>query len=1088
MAAKLVGCLADDNPDLQKQIGCMTGIFQLFDRHHVLTSRRLSQRRLPPGDLHFGNGSPDTEAGNGYHGHTALETNLNKYLKEKHRISTESSRASFSSSCSSLSSVDYNKAALQDPSTVDRTAFAETTSRDTVISQPSMSPCLGRQSFDLQDAVKESMYREARGLPVKTMGKEEAMGHAMKLKDSPRPFQLSNPIDGSYRVGSNGKQNVPIKLEESLKGPAKFQEAPSYYNETSECLKSSYESKDKWHAISRDSSRFSCDGREINHFSLESQDKIKSTLKLKELPRLSLDSREISMQNANSGSKLDHPSKDLEKSGDSNEEVYDLWKIRPPSVVAKLMGLEALPDSASTSNSHLGLIRLNEGEQDDSFTRSLKENDLDRPTWIPKSPKRTLQEPVSPWCRNPGLVMKPISWLPIEPAPWKQLDNSRGSQKPAFKQPKTAAKAPSSFPSVYSEIEKRLKDLEFKRSGKDRRALRQILEATQSEGHLETAKEERGSKFEAPRDYEPKCTSPNNKLRLPSQQNQRNNLVIASRNRGSDSLRTHESPIVIMKPAKLMVKSELTPSSVIPIDSLPGLHKVTNRKGSLTNQNTKDQAPKSSQRDSSNNTSDRRTSVRSVKSTQSSMRYHQLPKESSASSAKSSGSVSPRLQQKKLELEKQSRPSTPPSYLSKPRRQLSRQARNIGSPGEKQRPKSPKLQPSDDQLSQKSNESRTSSHQGDDISLPFESNIIFNVKMDTEVTSTEQPALNCSGQNLSSEASSYLVSGSMQKRPTAKLEEDGTLTEIDLVAPEHPSPVSVLDSSLCRDDVLSPVKQTPIVSTDDGAQDSKNQHSEEMCSPAANLLSDSTGGCGLTSEIDRKKLQRIENLVQKLRRLNSTHDEASTDYIASLCENTNPDHRYISEILLASGLLLRDLSSGLTTLQLHPSGHPINPELFFVLEQTKASTLPSKEECNLGKSAPSKKNLEKFHRQLQFDAVNEILLKKFTLPWPSLEPWLKSEKLAKKTLSAQKLLKEMCLEIDQLQARLEDEEDCLRGVLWDDVMRCSESWTDFQGENYGVALDVERLIFKDLVDEIVIAKVAALCSTKPGMRRQLFAR
>ena len=113
--------------------------------------------------------------------------------------------------------------------------------------------------------------------------------------------------------------------------------------------------------------------------------------------------------------------------------------------------------------------------------------------------------------------------------------------------------------------------------------------------------------------------------------------------------------------------------------------------------------------------------------------------------------------------------------------------------------------------------------------------------------------------------------------------------------------------------------------------------------------------------MNRKKLQNIEHLVQKLRQVNSNHDEARTDYIALLCENTNPDHRYISEILLASGLLLRDLGSDLTTFQLHPSGYPINPELFFVLEQTKASSLPSQEDRGLGKVANSKPEQEKFH-------------------------------------------------------------------------------------------------------------------------------
>ncbi|KAJ1386983.1 hypothetical protein SESBI_40376, partial [Sesbania bispinosa] len=37
-----------DNPDLQKQIGCTTGIFKLFDRHHIIIARRISRKRLLP--------------------------------------------------------------------------------------------------------------------------------------------------------------------------------------------------------------------------------------------------------------------------------------------------------------------------------------------------------------------------------------------------------------------------------------------------------------------------------------------------------------------------------------------------------------------------------------------------------------------------------------------------------------------------------------------------------------------------------------------------------------------------------------------------------------------------------------------------------------------------------------------------------------------------------------------------------------------------------------------------------------------------------------------------------------------------------
>lgn len=54
MAAKLLHSLTEENQDLQKQIGCMTGIFQLFDRQSMLASRRLignSPKRLTSGNI-----------------------------------------------------------------------------------------------------------------------------------------------------------------------------------------------------------------------------------------------------------------------------------------------------------------------------------------------------------------------------------------------------------------------------------------------------------------------------------------------------------------------------------------------------------------------------------------------------------------------------------------------------------------------------------------------------------------------------------------------------------------------------------------------------------------------------------------------------------------------------------------------------------------------------------------------------------------------------------------------------------------------------------------------------------------------------
>lgn len=283
-----------------------------------------------------------------------------------------------------------------------------------------------------------------------------------------------------------------------------------------------------------------------------------------------------------------------------------------------------------------------------------------------------------------------------------------------------------------------------------------------------------------------------------------------------------------------------------------------------------------------------------------------------------------------------------------------------------------------------------------------------------------------------------------------------------------------------------------VSSTDDGTEGNNITRSEDQWNTKDTFLSENKG-YGNSTEISRKKLQNIENLVQKLRGLNSSHDEANTDYIASLCEteNTNLDHRYISEILLASGLLLRDLGSGLASFQLHPSGHPINPELFFVLEQTKASSFAVKEETLPEKT--SGLELEKCHRKLIFDIVNEMLTKKLSFVEASAEPFLKPDKLAKRNFSAQKLLKELCLEIEQLQTKKspstieEEEEDDLKVTLWEDVMHRSGTWTDFSAEIPGIVLDVERRIFKDLVDEIVIGGEAEV-RRRAGRRKKLFAK
>ncbi|KAI4343978.1 hypothetical protein L6164_011259 [Bauhinia variegata] len=1090
MAAKLLQSLADDNPDLQKQMRCMTGIFQLFDRHHVLTARRISQqKRLPPGNPHFTDGSLERDSSSLHYQQTAADVSLNKGVIEKQRISTESSRDSFSSCSSSFSSMDCK---AQRECSFDRSLFPETPSRDPVLNQTSISPHLGRQSLDLRDVVKDAMYREARGLSVKTTAKDEASIHTKKHRDSPRPLQLS--ADGSYGIGIEGKQSVPIDFKESLRVLAKLGEAPWYYGDVRELPRSSNEVKDgHWHPISKNAPRFSYDGRETSSLSFESRETIKCPPKIKELPRLSLDSRENSWRSYSSDSKAIQPSRACNGgtgTPTSGEKHYSqpqssATQRRPPNVVAKLMGLEAIPNSCLADDAKSGFTETGSAENKGQFPRS-STNGLNRPPQVLNSPKSTVKDPTSPRWKNPDLVMKPISSsrFPIEPAPWKQPDGNRSSQKSSFRPIKAPARTADSFPSVYSEIEKRLKDLQFKQSGRDLRALQQILEAMQAKGLLETRQEERALNVASQRENEPKATSLiQNSGSMRQQHTPPYSNSQSSAARGSEPARLFESPIVIMKPAKLVERTAISASSIIPMGGLSGSNKLQsdgyedNKKSPTSSRISKDQARKTSRRDAAASSTDKKaSSSKTTRSTLSQPKSQQLSKENSPSSVKNPGSVSPRLQQKKQELERRSRPPTPPSDSNKARRQSGKQAIESTSPGGKMRSKSLNMKHNDDQMNEISTESRTISYQGDEISLRSDSITLSDSKIDMEVTSRLQSAEINGSQSPSNDA----------KKSSPRLGEDEPVAELATDAPEHPSPVSVLDGTVYRDDVPSPIKQIFDAPKGNDAQESKGNENEDQWYASDGLISNST----VPGEINRKKLQSIDHLVQKLRQLNASHDEARIDYIASLCENTNPDHRYISEILLASGLLLRDLSSELLSFQLHSSCHPINPELFFVLEQTKASSLLPKEECISGKVSQVKRNPEKLHRKLIFDAVNEILGVKLALVSTPTEPWLKPERLTKKALSAQKLLKELCFEIGKIQAKkpecsLEDEDDDLKSILWEDVMHRSENWTDFNGEIPGAVLDIERLIFKDLVDEVLIGEAANL-RKMPGRRRKLF--
>lgn len=242
-----------------------------------------------------------------------------------------------------------------------------------------------------------------------------------------------------------------------------------------------------------------------------------------------------------------------------------------------------------------------------------------------------------------------------------------------------------------------------------------------------------------------------------------------------------------------------------------------------------------------------------------------------------------------------------------------------------------------------------------------------------------------------------------------------------------------------------------------------------------------------SSKFDRGKLENIDNLVHKLQLMNSAQDEATKNYIESICDNTNPDHRYIAEILVAAGILI-DLGSRLTTIQLHPSGLSVNPNLFHVLEIAMGSSEPVDKHHEKGARSISS---EQIRRKLVFDVVNEILVHKSALAG-SGEPWIFQNKMGGRSMSGEKLLKELCSKLDHQQptteSSLDGEDDGLTSILSADMMNEPENWGDYTSELPGIVLDIERLIFKDLIGEVVSGGAAVL-QVQPGRHcRKLFSK
>lgn len=258
--------------------------------------------------------------------------------------------------------------------------------------------------------------------------------------------------------------------------------------------------------------------------------------------------------------------------------------------------------------------------------------------------------------------------------------------------------------------------------------------------------------------------------------------------------------------------------------------------------------------------------------------------------------------------------------------------------------------------------------------------------------------------------------------------------ELEQISPQLSSPNSVLDASPYKDDLpLSPLS------------DSSTSNAEDE-----NLLSSHT----LNTTHLPQNLPSTSNFAKESQKLENTGTEVhEIIFPGSTTDNyTDPDNKYVAEVLLSSSLLTKDspLSSMLKQIKL------VDP-----LE------------------AVEKNNTQVLHKQLVYDVVNEILARKLK----AFNSGCQHDHLPKpNTLSLLLLFKELCLEVKHLQSSIDRNFQEKDTVFTKDLLRRSNAWDRFDSEVPSVVSEIESLIFIDLISEIIDSSIGTVLGTKQRYR------
>nr|XP_029148797.1 protein LONGIFOLIA 2-like [Arachis hypogaea] len=414
------------------------------------------------------------------------------------------------------------------------------------------------------------------------------------------------------------------------------------------------------------------------------------------------------------------------------------------------------------------------------------------------------QSLVSPITRNQCLgnsrrdnALIENSRFSLKPIPWRQPDASQDPDLQVSKGSETLTTASKSFHSVYGEIEKRIADLQFKNSGKDLRALKQILEAMQR--YKDSLDITRDQEINYPSD---RGLSESSELQTPRQQT---NPTFVTDDISS-SPQGRKFPIIIMKLAQISRKSNVATKEMTNGKSGRIKFSTNDPKDGRLLDNIESQIAKGTS--STNPFSQRFHSAdkSNMKKTSKLMQASKVPQvingEDTNNSSHTAETRSPRVQNK-FGFEKCS--PTNQSSESKSKRRQHKQSSESLSLSSTPKQKVCTLQQRNEGFSKIRCQKRNFKHQVDVISSNVDSNRSMDSHRDIEGTQADHSESN----NIIS------IQQFIDQTATKELSKESAMAMITVTS-EQQSPVSVLDLQFYSEDPPSPIKKKTETSKDLG--------------------------------------------------------------------------------------------------------------------------------------------------------------------------------------------------------------------------------------------------------------------------------